>query len=148
MLNKNTSEFLFRSLFCTIFMGLGMEHIFSDQIIQNLMPSWIDYPRAVSFGTGIFLVIGGGLIFLGYKLKIASIMLGMFLIAVTISVHLPAVLTTPKNIPEQWDWMWVIMQRSNFVKNICLLGVCFHLFHHPCGYYSLEEFLKRKKATP
>jgi NAD(P)-dependent dehydrogenase (short-subunit alcohol dehydrogenase family) len=36
---------------------------------------------------------------------------------------------------------------SNFVKNLCLLGVCFHLLHHQTGKLSLESYLLNSPKT-
>lgn len=38
--------------------------------------------------------------------------------------------------------MWDILQRSNFVKNLCLLGVCSNLLHHEPGKLSLAAYHK------
>jgi uncharacterized membrane protein YphA (DoxX/SURF4 family) len=136
-------DFIFRSLFCLIFVGLGAEHLFSDQLIQKLMPSWVTYPRAASIVCGVWLITFGSLILLGWHLKIAAIALGSFLIIVTAAVHLPGVISAPIEIPEQSLWMWDILQRTNLVKNICLLGVCFHLLNHQPGRLSVEKWLKK-----
>ena len=137
-INEDVSDLIFRSMFCLIFVGLGMEHIFSDELIQHLMPTWMPYPRAVSVLCGLWLTLWGGMILLGYRLKLAAICLGYFLIIVTLAVHLPAIFYTPVQIPADADWMWQILQRSNLAKNLCLLGVCFHLQNHRLGRYSLD----------
>ena len=82
-----------------------------------LMPSWVPLPRLVSIACGVWLVSWGGLILLGRHLRWAAC-----------------------------GWMWDILQRSNFVKNLCLLGVCFHLLHHEAGKLSLEYFLRGRAA--
>ena len=67
----------------------------------------------------------------------------LFVVAVTALVHAPALLSYPPTLPEGCLWMWDILQRSNFVKNLCLLGVCFHLLHHEPGKLSLAAYLQR-----
>ncbi len=144
IINSDIADFLFRAFFCLIFVGLGGEHIFSDTLIQHLMPEWMPYKRLVSLLSGIWLVGWGGLIFIGYKIEWAAYALGLFLVVVTFAVHVPGVLIHASTVPEEYYWMWDILQRSNLVKNICLLGVCFHLLHHKVGKFSLEYYLREK----
>jgi uncharacterized membrane protein YphA (DoxX/SURF4 family) len=139
-LTADTADLLFRALFCVIFVGLGAEHLFSDDLIQRLMPDWVPFERAVSIGCGLWLMGWGSLILLGLKVRWAAIALGVFLVIVTAAVHLPGVFSTPGDIDPRNAWMWDILQRSNLAKNMCLLGVCFHLLHHRVGKYSLEQY--------
>lgn len=137
-LNHDLVDLLFRGLFCVIFLGLGAEHVFSDDLIRRLMPEWVPAPRAVSIVCGLWLLAGGGLILLGWRLRLAALGLGAFLILVTAAVHLPALFFYPASLPAESKWMWDILQRSNFVKNLCLLGVCFQLLHYQPGRYSVD----------
>ena len=148
LFSRDVGDLAFRGLFCTIFLGLGGEHIFSDALIQNLMPGWVPAPRLVSIGVGLVLVAGGGAILAGYRLRQAALLLGTFVVAVTLAVHLPAVFHYPPGIPADWAWTWDILQRSNLVKNLCLLGVCIHLYHHRPGRYSLEHWLNAESSAP
>ena len=50
--------------------------------------------------------------------------------------------TYPPELSADSRWMWDILQRSNFVKNLCLLGVCFHLLHHRTGCFSVDAWLR------
>jgi len=145
-IDQDTADFLFRALFCLIFVGLGLEHIVSDSLIQHLMPVWMPMKRLVSFLCGIWLVGFGSLILLGWHMRLAAVGLALFLIVVTALVHLPGVMIHPADVPEGSFWMWQILQRTNLVKNLCLLGVCFHLLYHRPGKYSLESWLKRRGA--
>ncbi len=145
-INYDLSDLIFRAMFCLIFIGLGGEHIVSDQMIQHLMPTWVPYPRLVSIACGIWLVFWGSFILIGWRIRYAAYALGIFLILVTVLVHLPAICFNPAELPEQYIWLWQILQRSNLVKNLCLLGVCVHLMHHPLGKYSLEYRLKNKRS--
>ena len=122
-INRDFADLVFRILFCLIFIALGGEHLFKDDLIQKLMPSWVPAPRLVSIACGLILLSGGGLIALGYQLRFAALMLGAFLIIVTAVVHGPALFSTPEFIDSESEWLWVILQRSNYVKNICLLGL-------------------------
>ena len=147
MTKADLSEFLFRILFCIIFIGLGGEHLFKDDLIRLLMPQWVPFARLVSIVCGLWLVSWGSLILLGWHLRWAAIALGAFVVVVTAAVHAPALFYMPPEIPTQCSWMWDILQRSNFVKNLCLLGVCFHLLHHQTGRLSLESYLLNSPKT-
>jgi uncharacterized membrane protein YphA (DoxX/SURF4 family) len=142
---KDIFDLLFRVLFSTIFVGLGGEHIFSDLLIQNLMPEWVPAPRIVSIICGIILITGGGLIIAGAYLRFAALIIGLFVIVVTITVHLPCLFFTPQDISENASWMWTVLQRSNFVKNLCLLGVCLNLWYYEPQKLSYTYFIKNKQ---
>ena len=138
-ISADTADLLFRALFCLIFVGLGAEHVFSDDLIRRLMPAWVPFERVVSIVCGLWLMGWGAFILLGIKLRWAAIALGLFLVIVTAAVHLPGVFDTPSDIHPSSTWMWDVLQRSNLAKNMCLLGVCFQLLHHRVGKYSLEK---------
>jgi uncharacterized membrane protein YphA (DoxX/SURF4 family) len=142
---KDFFDLVFRVLFSSIFIGLGGEHIFSDLLIQNLMPGWVPYPRLSSILCGLILITGGTLIILGIYIRFAVILLGAFIIVVTLSVHFPCLFYTPENIAQENAWMWTVLQRSNFVKNLCLLGVCLNLWYHQPQKLSLYYRLNKKK---
>lgn len=144
-ISKDFSDLAFRILFSLIFIGLGGEHIFRDALIQEMMPTWIPIPRLVSIICGLVLTLGGGLIAIGYRLKFAALILAIFLVTVTILVHAPALAasTAPVSNPQD-TWIWDTLQRSNFVKNLCLLGVCIMLPHYKMGAWSLESILDSK----
>ncbi len=146
-IDQDVAELLFRLLFSLIFLGLGSEHLFSDALIQHLMPDWMPLKRLVSFGCGMWLVAFGAMIAAGWHVRLAALGLAAFLIVVTALVHMPGVMFHAPQIPEESYWMWEILQRSNLVKNLCLLGVCFHLLYHEPGKYSLTARLAEKKPN-
>ncbi len=85
------------------------------------------------------------MIAVGFRLKWAAIMLGTFLIIVTALVHAPGISAAETPVMHVGDiWMWETLQRSNFVKNICLLGVCIMLPYYQLGDWALDSFLKRR----
>jgi uncharacterized membrane protein YphA (DoxX/SURF4 family) len=143
-IDRNFTDLIFRLLFCLIFIGLGGEHLIKDELLQKMMPEWIPYPKAISILCGCILLIGGSLIAIGYKLRHAAILLGTFLIVVTAIVHGPGISIVPQFISPESEWLWQVLQRSNYVKNLCLLGVCLLLIHYQPGKWSLEAWLKRK----
>ena len=141
---RDTNELLFRALFSTIFLGLGGEHLFHDELIQRMMPGWVLFPRLVSIASGLVLVTGGSMVFAGYRLRLAARILGTFLVVVTLAVHLPGVLGEPRAMDADDIWMWTVLQRSNLVKNLCLFGVCIQLGQHTPGRYSVEGWLRTR----
>jgi uncharacterized membrane protein YphA (DoxX/SURF4 family) len=142
-MSKDLSDLLFRILFSLIFLALGSEHILSDGLIQRLMPHWMPFPGLVSILVGVVLSVGGICIVLGWRLRFAAVLLGSFVIVVTLAVHLPALLIKPDFVNDSNLWMWDILQRSNLAKNLCLLGVCIFLWHHTPGKWSLDRYLKK-----
>lgn len=144
----DVSELLFRALFSSIFLGLGAEHLFDDHLIQQLMPAWVPAPRLASIGVGVVLLTGGGLVLAGYQLRRAAWLLGAFLVVVTVTVHLPGVVLPPPASMGESAWTWTVLQRSNLVKNLCLLGVCVQLGWHKPGRYALDDWLRRQADQP
>ena len=144
-LDYNLTDLIFRILFSLIFLGLGMEHLFSDALIQGMMPDWMVYKRALSLTAGAILLTGGVSVALGFRTTYGAILLGAFVLTVTLVIHVPALFQQPGNLPEDWRWLWDVYQRSNLVKNLCLLGVCFHLINHQIGKYSMDEWLASRK---
>lgn len=135
-IREDTSDLIFRVLFSTIFIGLGIEHLVSDALLQTLIPEWVGPKRLVSIASGVVLLGGGASIALGYKVDVGATVLGVFLIVVTAVVHTRGL--------TSGDPLWQVYQRSNLVKNVCLFGVCIHLVTHQPGRYSLEAYLRRR----
>lgn len=145
-LDTDLTDLVFRALFSSIFVGLGFEHILSDAIIQGLMPDWMgDAKRTLSIAAGVVLLTGAASLLLGYRAHLGAALLGAFVVIVTIVVHLPGLLRAPESLPAEWSWLWDVFQRSNFVKNLCLFGVCIHLLTHRVGRYSLDAWLERRQ---
>lgn len=146
-MSKDLCDLLFRILFSLIFLALGTEHILSDALLQRLMPAWMPSPELVSIVVGIVLSVGGICIVLGWRLRFAAVLLGCFVVVVTLAVHVPAVLIRPDFVSDSNLWMWDILQRSNLAKNVCLLGVCILLWHHQPGRWSVDARVKRKRDS-
>jgi uncharacterized membrane protein YphA (DoxX/SURF4 family) len=143
----DTSDLIFRLLFSLIFIGLGLEHIFSDDLIRGMMPDWLGSKRIESLIAGIILLSGGLSVAIGYNVRPAAMLLAGFLIVVTLTIHLPALFHKPANLPADWSWLWDVYQRSNFFKNLCLLGVCFHLMNHRVGKFAWRRPKKASRIT-
>lgn len=144
-LSPDVSDLIFRVLFSTIFIGLGLEHLVADDLLQTLMPGWMGPKRLLSLSSGVVLLLGGASIALGLRTRTGAAVLGLFLVVVTAVIHGPGLLGAPDDMPERWAWLWDVYQRSNFVKNICLIGVCVHLMTHQTGRFSLDRVLRPKE---
>jgi uncharacterized membrane protein YphA (DoxX/SURF4 family) len=142
----DTRDLIFRCLFSSIFVGLGGEHLFDDRLIRHLMPGWIGYPGLASALSGCVLLLGGLSILTGYRVQVGARVLGAFLIVVTVTVHLPGCFQVPPDIPPEAGWLWMVLQRSNLAKNLCLFGVCVHLTTHAPGRFSVDAWLARRRA--
>ena len=144
-IDYDITDLVFRILFSLIFIGLGLEHLFDDDLIQNMMPDWFTYKRLLSFSAGIILLTGGLSVMVGYQTHLGATLLGIFIIAVTITIHGIALISYPSSLPDEWHWLWDVYQRSNFVKNLCLFGVCLHLINHDTGRFSIDSYIKKNK---
>lgn len=143
-LSEDFCELVFRLLFSSIFLVLGAEHLLNDGLIRSLMPEWLPAHRQLSIASGLLLIAGGGSIALGLRVHWAATGLAGFLVVVTALIHVPGMFAAPDGLARDWTWLWDLYQRSNFIKNVCLLGVCFHFFYHEPGRYSLEQWLNQR----
>ncbi len=147
-LDPSLADAIFRIFFSSIFILLGGEHLVDDTLIQHIMPIWVPAKRLVSMASGILLLGGGLCIATGVRIRQAALVLGAFLIVVTLLVHVPGMLSAPSSVPHDARWLWDVFQRSNFIKNVCLLGVCVHLLTHETGRYTLPNYLRRLRQRP
>lgn len=138
-------DLAFRGLFSSIFVALGGEHLFSDELLQVLMPTWVPWPRLASIALGLVLLAGGGSILFGWRVRQGALGLAVVVVVVTLAVHVPGLFERPPDMAEDVAWLWDMFQRSNLVKNLCLLGVCIHLAQHTPGRFSLDH---RRAAAP
>ena len=141
--SPDVGDLLFRVLFSLIFVGLGLEHLLDDHLIQALMPEWLPFKRPLSIGAGLVLLAGGLSLMLGFRIHLGATVLAFFLIAVTLVIHVPALFHRPPGLPTDWGWLWDVFQRSNLFKNLCLLGGCIHLVDHEVGRFSLDGRARR-----
>ena len=116
-IDSDLAELIFRMLFSSIFIVLGGEHLFRDELIRQLMPGWMPEPRLFSLAAGFLLLAGGASIALGFRVHIAATTLGVFLVVVTVLIHVPGMLIYPDGLPNDWQGLWDLYQRSNFIKN-------------------------------
>lgn len=79
-------------------------------------------PKAAVFGTGILLLLGGAGILLGIWVKLAALLLVVFLVGVTFQMHRYWEIADPNQ---------QMVEKINFFKNLALLGAVLITFAVP-----------------
>ncbi len=120
-----------RILFSLMFIMSGMGHLTkSAGMAQYAGAMGVPAPTLAVIITGIMLLLGGLSVILGYKVKVGTILLVVFLIPTTFMMH------------AFWgieDPMQSQMQMAMFMKNLSMLGGALLLYHFGTGPLSLEE---------
>lgn len=86
--------------------------------------------------SGIIAILGGLSITLGYKAKWGGWLIVLFLVPVTIMMH---------NFWTVKDPMMAMMQKTNFLKNLSMLGAALLIAYFGSGPLSLDTWLKTRK---
>ncbi len=120
-----------RILFSLMFIMSGMGHLTnSTGMAQYAGSMGVPAPTLVVIITGIMIILGGLSVILGYKVKVGTILLVVFLIPTSFMMH------------AFWgieDPMQSQMQMAMFMKNLSMLGGALLLYHFGTGPLSLEE---------
>ncbi|MCH8023135.1 MAG: DoxX family protein [Candidatus Marinimicrobia bacterium] len=120
-----------RILFSLMFIMSGMGHLTkSTGMAQYAGAMGVPAPTLAVIITGIMILLGGLSVLLGYKVKIGTILLVVFLIPTSFIMH------------PFWsieDPMQSQMQMAMFMKNLSMLGGALLLYHFGTGPLSLEE---------
>lgn len=120
-----------RILFSLMFIMSGMGHLTkSASMAQYAGAMGVPAPTLAVIITGIMLLLGGLSVILGYKVKVGTILLVVFLIPTTFMMH------------AFWgieDPMQSQMQMGMFMKNLSMMGGALLLYHFGTGPLSLEE---------
>jgi uncharacterized membrane protein YphA (DoxX/SURF4 family) len=131
-----------------------MEHLFSDTLLRMLMPGWLPFQRAISMACGTWIAVCGLLVLAGWHVRTAAAGLAVFLVCASFAVHVPALFAAAPSEVGMCPELWVILQRSNLAKNVCLFGVCLQLLDYKPGRYSFDAWFgarfshDRKHAAP
>ena len=117
-----------RILLASIFFISGVRKIFHFHDTVDILESkGITHWTNVQLTLGIFLLLFSSILLLiGYRVKLAALLLSIFLITVTIIFHFDF------NDPTQL---------IHFMKNVALLGALFNLIAHGSGAYSVRRLL-------
>ncbi len=125
-----------RVLFALIFVSSGLSH-FSRPTIAYAASQGV--PAAGFFVplAGVLAIVGGLGVALGFRTRIAALLLVVFLVPVTFKMH--AFWTVP-------DAMMAMNQRIHFMKNLSMLGAALFLLYVGGGPVSVDA--RRASATP
>ncbi|MHA6247209.1 DoxX family membrane protein [Pontibacter sp. CAU 1760] len=118
-----------------IFIMAGFNHLFKtagatarlESADMGHLATWIAPAETLVILSGMGLVVGGFMLFLGLKTRIAASLL--------LSILVPITLTIQIGNPEG---------AGPFFKNIALLGVLLFFITNGAMYYGLDQMLKRK----
>ena len=117
-----------RLLFSAIFIMAGFLH-FSQQEIGYAANSGLPMAGFLVPASGVLAMAGGLSILLGYKAKIGSWLLVLFLVPVTLTMH---------NFWAVKDPVMAQMQMAMFMKNVTMLGGALLISQFGAGGLSLD----------
>ena len=114
-----------RICLCLIFLKAGISHSLDfNTTVEMMTNKGLPIANILLLFTVVFQLLGGVSLLLGYKVKIGSVLLILFLIPATIVFHNP--LADPNQI-------------NNFLKNIGLIGGLLMVIYTGSGALSIEE---------
>jgi putative oxidoreductase len=123
-----------RILFSLIFVTSGFNH-FSQKMIAHAEEHGVIMPIIFVPAAGIFAIVGGLCILLGYKAKFGAWCLVLFLVPVTFAMH---------NFWMMSDPMQRMLQMAMFMKNISMLGGALLITYFGSGPLSLDNRVVKK----
>ncbi len=123
-----------RLLFTLIFLESVPMH-FSAQGIGYAAQSGVPWPNVLVPLSGILALAGGLSVLLGYHARIGALLLVLFLIPVTLTMH------AFWNIP---DATMARMQMVMFMKNVSMLGAALMILHFGAGPISIDAARTRR----
>ena len=113
-----------RICLCLIFFKAGVSHILGFTDTVSMMAGMgLPIPSILLLFTVIFQILGGLSLLLGYKVKLGSILLIMFLIPATLAFHNP---------------IGDASQINDFLKNIGLIGGLLMVIYAGAGALSID----------
>jgi len=117
-----------RILFSLIFLMFGMGHLTDPQMMidNGMVPGFLPFPTFVVILTGVAIIAGGLSVLLGYKIKLGSLILFVFLLATTLLVWSGGFF--------EGDQMATTM----FLKDLGLAGAALYIYHFGAGPFSLD----------
>ncbi len=120
-----------RILYSMIFVLFGLNHFFKLSDMAGYAASQgVPAPTVATIITGIMLVLGGLSVLLGYKARIGSLLLVIFLIPTAFIMH---------NFWSFNDPMMASNQMAHFMKNLALAGSALLIYYFGTGPKSLES---------
>lgn len=117
-----------RVCLCLIFLKAGISHISGySSTVEMMSNNGLPIPDILLIFTIIFQLLGGLSLLLGYKVKIGSLLLIIFLIPASIVFHNPA------------------SDLNGFLKNIGLIGGLLMVMYAGAGALSIDSLLAKKE---
>ncbi len=117
-----------RVCLCLIFLKAGISHISGySSTVEMMSNNGLPIPDILLIFTIIFQILGGLSLLLGYKVKIGSLLLIIFLIPASIVFHNPA------------------SDLNGFLKNIGLIGGLLMVMYAGAGALSIDSLLAKKE---
>ena len=120
-----------RICLCSIFIKAGIGKILGySSTVEMMANKGLPIPDILLLFTIAFQLLGGLSLLLGYKVKVGSILLILFLIPATLVFHNP--LADPNEI-------------NSFLKNISLIGGLLMVIYAGAGALSIDDFTQKVK---
>jgi putative oxidoreductase len=126
-----------RVLFSMIFLMAGLSH-FSAATIGYAAYQGVPLANVLVPISGVIAIAGALSIILGYKIKIGSLLIVLFLVPVSFAMH---------PFWKATDPMTQQIQMSMFMKNISMIGGALFFFVQGAGAYSLDNIKKVGNAS-
>ena len=118
-----------RILYSAIFLVAGPQH-FCSKTIAYAASQGVIMPNLLVPFSGILAILGGLSIVLGFKARLGAILLVLFLVPVTLTMHQFWGLTDP---------MMANLQQIMFMKNLSMLGCALLVIYFGSGPMSLSK---------
>ena len=81
-------------LYALVIGFFGVNHFLNGTGIQNAVPRFIPYSKFLVYLIGALLIAAAIAFIIGKQVRLAGLLLALFLILIVLTVHLPAVLNT------------------------------------------------------
>lgn len=122
--------------FALLFVLSGLNH-FSQTMVDYAAASGVPLASVLVPLSGVLAIVGGLSVALGYQARWGALLLIVFLIPVTLTMHSFWTFTEPALRQ---------MQMIHFMKNLSLLGTTFLLLHFGSGPASLDKSMHRREV--
>jgi putative oxidoreductase len=126
-----------RILFSAIFIIAGLAH-FTQAEIGYAAQQGVPFASVLVPASGMMAVAGGVSILVGYHARIGAVLLAVFLVPVTLTLH---------RFWAETDPMMAQLQLAMFLKNVSMLGGALIVSHFGPGPVSIDAWLRRPGAA-
>ncbi len=126
-----------RLLFSSIFV-ISAPGLFTGKLVGYAAQAGVQMPGILVPAAGVVALAGGLSVALGYQARIGALLLALFLVPVTLTMHA---------FWAEKDPMMAQIQQVNFLKNIALLGAALLIGQYGAGPLSLDAW-RARRAEP